>query len=115
MTLAELVADLESLAADYRRMEALVRADRLLELVIAKVEQVDLHGDSLDGPDMTTAQAADLLGLSTKTVERLCRDGQIRARRTSKQGRYRIGREALREYRGNRQRARKPNLKLWRA
>jgi excisionase family DNA binding protein len=111
MRLADLVAELEGMRADYARLDGWVRGDRLIELVLAKLEQVDPTGDPLDGPDLDTAKAAHLLGLAAKTVERLCRDGRIRARKTSMQGEWRISRAALQDYRNGRS-SRKPNLKV---
>ncbi len=109
MTLAELVAELDALRADYARLDAQVRGDRLLDLVIAKLESVDLDGDPLDGPDLTTEEAGKKLKMSAKTVERRCREGKIKARKTSEGGQWRISLAALREYRQGRSR---PRLRL---
>jgi excisionase family DNA binding protein len=113
MTLADLIAELEDMRSDYARLEATVRGDRLIDLVIAKLQQVDPTGDPLDGPDLDTAAAARLLGLAAKSVERLCRDGKIRARKTSANGEWRISRAALQEYR-NRRSGKKPDIKILR-
>ncbi|UCC73022.1 MAG: helix-turn-helix domain-containing protein [Gemmatimonadota bacterium] len=111
MRLADLVAEFEGMRADYARLEAMVRGDRLIDFVIAKLEQVDTHGDPLDGPDMNTAEAGRLLGLAAKTVERLCRQRKIQARKTSPNGEWRISRTALQEYRNGRS-STKTDLKL---
>lgn len=115
MTLAELVVELDALRVDYSRLGAFVRADGLLELVIAKLECVDLEGVPLDGPDLSTEEAGRLLSLSTKTVERLCRDGKISGRKTTQRGRWRISRSALQDYRNGRRSRKSSELKLWRA
>ena len=115
MTLADLVAELDSLRADYSRLGAFVRADALLELVMAKLECVDLGGVPLDGPDLSTEEAGRLLSLSTKTVERLCRDGKISGRKISRRGNWRISRSALQDYRNGRGSRKSSELKLWRA
>ncbi|UCC83379.1 MAG: helix-turn-helix domain-containing protein [Gemmatimonadota bacterium] len=114
MTLAELIAELEDMRVDYARLAAMVRGDKLIELVIAKLGQVDLHGDPLDGPDLNTKEAGRLLGLAPKTVERLCRQRELTARKTSPNGEWRISRAALQEYR-NRKKSEKPTLKVWSA
>jgi excisionase family DNA binding protein len=115
MTLQELVAELDALRADHARLGAIVRGDRLLELVIAKLQSIDLDGESLDGPELDTTEAGRLLNLSPKTVERLCRQRKIPARKTSssKRGRWRITRAALQDYRTGRIRPQRNNLKLW--
>ena len=115
MTLADLVAELDSLRADYSRLGAFVRADALLELVMAKLECVDLEGEPLDGPDLGTAETGHLLGLSPKTVERLCRDGKISGRKTTQRGRWRISRAALQDYRNGCKSRKSSELRLWRA
>ncbi|MHC4108397.1 MAG: helix-turn-helix domain-containing protein [Planctomycetota bacterium] len=86
-----------------------MRGDRLLDLVIAKIESIDLDGDPLDGPDLNTKEAGEKLRMSAKTVERRCREGKIEAHKTSDGGQWRISLAALREYRQGRSR---PRLKL---
>lgn len=112
MTLADLITELQAMRADYHRLDAYVRGAALLDLVIAKAQTVDPEElDGLDGPDLDTAEAGRLLGQSQKTGERKCRSGEIRARKTSEHGEWRITRAALQEYRSGKKR--RPQLKFY--
>jgi len=49
--------------------------------------------------EISTGAAARLLGLSQKTIQRMCEDGTLRARKDPRSGYWRIDYESLDEYR----------------
>jgi hypothetical protein len=74
VTLAEAVARIADLRADYAHKEAHMNAAAVLDDVLGLLEQVD-GMETATGGDRTTHQAAEMLGLSFRTVERMCRTG----------------------------------------
>lgn len=82
MKLAELVAVYERRAREAEATGASAPVDRLYRLVIRELGNVD--GVDAAGRWLGTAEAADVLGVSEKTVRRWCGDGRFpSARKTS--------------------------------
>jgi len=74
VTLAEVLGRIAEMRADYARKDAHMKAVAILDDVLGLLEQVD-GTESATGGDRTTHQAAEMLGLSYRTVERMCRAG----------------------------------------
>jgi excisionase family DNA binding protein len=76
VTLREVLAQLAARRADYGRLRAHVEAAALLDDVIAILEGVDGR-EAAAGRDLTTREAAAVMGLDSRTVERYCRAGRL--------------------------------------
>lgn len=76
MTLRDVLAQLAARRADCDRLHAQVDAAALLGEILDLLERVD-GAEAVAGRDLTTREAAALLGLDSRTIERYCRAGRL--------------------------------------
>lgn len=114
MKLGELLTRYEARAREADALGSTAPVSRMYRAVIEELRQVD--GIGAAGRWMDTAEAADALAVSTKTVRRWITDGRFpSARKTSEDGEWRI--PALEVYAGAADGRREGTTtpKLWRA
>lgn len=82
MKLAELIVELEHLAREAAATESVAPTAKIYRHLLSKLSRVD--GLGMAGHWLDTAEAADVFGVSDKTIRRWCSDGRFpNARKTS--------------------------------
>lgn len=89
MKLAELIAELEARARVADATESVAPVAKVYRYLVTELRQVD--GLETAGRWLDTGEAADVLGVSSKTVRKWCAAGRFpSARKTSADGEWRI-------------------------